>query len=120
MKCPKCSDARTYVSTSKPHESGGVYRYRRCSGCDYHFTTMETVYDADPKRGRVPTPERPVPAPPKPEIPKPESANAEKPAQLPKLKKTVLKKDAVLIKKIRREVRSRFDDLAGEEDDWYA
>jgi transcriptional regulator NrdR family protein len=71
------------------HPSGGVHRYRKCSGCGFNFSTLETVIEDRPKLGRPPTSER---------------------VAIPKLKNTVTKRDAVLINKIRVEVRHKIED----------
>ena len=89
MQCPKCSAARTYVTTTMVHPAGGVHRYRKCSGCMFNFSTLETVIEDRPKLGRPPASER---------------------VAKPKLKNTITRRDAALINKIKVEVRRKIED----------
>jgi transposase-like protein len=43
MKCPKCGEA-TEVRDSRPRRGGfDWFRRRRCTGCDFRFSTREVV-----------------------------------------------------------------------------
>lgn len=98
MQCPECSAARTYVSTTMVHPSGGVHRYRKCSGCGFNFATLETILEEKPKLGRPVSVER---------------------VATPKLKNTVTKRDAALINKIKVEVRRKAEDKKSQVSSYY-
>jgi transposase-like protein len=51
VPCPKC-DRRSRVAYTKPNESG-ILRRRICQGCQFRFTTQETVLEPDPFRNFV-------------------------------------------------------------------
>lgn len=118
MQCPECKAARTYVSTTKTHETGGVYRYRKCSGCAFTFVSLELLVPEEerPKVGRPPTVNKVV----KPKEPKkPRKARPEKPIahNKPKLRVPLSQQDANLINKIRTEVRRKLEDLKYRDED---
>ena len=112
MQCPKCKEARTYVTTSKAHESGGVFRYRTCSGCDFHFVTLESVLEDTPKLGRPALGTKTVRSKTLPNT-KPEPKYKGK----PKLKATLTRQDQDLIKKIKIEIRHKFEDMRADKEE---
>lgn len=48
LACPKCG-GDTYVIDSRPQEENKlIWRHRKCSMCEYRFTTEERVRNTEP------------------------------------------------------------------------
>lgn len=51
MKCPKCNNAKSLVSDSRPRDDDfATLRKRRCQGCDHVYHTVEIFYNKPVKQ----------------------------------------------------------------------